>query len=1436
MAVLSKFCSHLASGARNLFNFPSAIGEVASTGAHLSLLALATQTTKDIEPTCTTTSPSSMILPLGTDTASECVKLAVIVALVLGLSSLGSVTQTAACQYRVQRDSVVKSLAADLSEKSSKAAEDASLIKDLTNKLSDLDHQHQQDIENIEADHAGELSCRDTELAAIKMQHQRTIDDIHLDHSEELSRRDIQISKINTQHQHEIDQVKSNHANELSLLSVDIEDARRENAHKQSEIASLRVQLKTEKERRAKPQVMRQTMANWDRIQKRDEKHELEMKQLQTNHSAALTARELEIKGKYDLELAAVVATTENRVKKAVEAELQAAKTANRDTEQLRTEVTILQRNVSLLKRQLRQAESSTRNHVDFGSDQREAESKAKIAILQTENKVLKEKAANAKEALRVCDASKIRLGKQRCENESDLTLKAEVARLKMKVQELEDLLRSAATPCNGDCAASKARHDELQAVIRNNRDVFERGKKHKNKQHRETTTRLEGEKMALQKEIKDLRMQLADQRQLVKSQEQQSKLSPVYTIISQDPNPLPSPSVNSNSDPTTSELNGIVEDTVAGMSVAEPETAPPSPTPFDVSAVTDTTTEEEKDVRQDENMTPHLVRTIREQEHKEETDSMGEKSTSEGYGVTPKKTEPIPEEPIPEEPTPDTLTTTMAETTIIDEPLVETNSTTKDATMKDSMPSEPTVTSPAPLAATIAEPDPDVLPDAVPANDPSDIDERMDTSNLPASQAEPTPPSAPLFSFGGANFVFEPSTQPFDFGAQHNQMPVEDHEMSGAEGRFTAQISGSADTGQHPENPMAYDYTGPAQSSDNSALYDLAMILKQYSSPSQPKTTSDGSAPRFDQSTEPVAMPSVPALPTAPNDGMQGQELASFPSIPGLQTDNIGGHPGQAADNQVDGSNISAPTAVEDSEMLAWKNLALIQAQHGPKTVPSVQSTAKTTPYQEPISTIPIDPSLLPGGVIDQPEPQAEPQPEAQPLTPARKVQRLPTRLRRPANLKPFEYNKDVERDHLLPKSQAAENLPLIVDLPDGGFSGSANRTPQAQQPPPSPPKVRTSSPVKRSSALAYDPLGKGKNKRSIFDDPTLFEKRPSSSSSHSELSDSDFSDCEGFGSKSDPSPTNPWNFSTAALRPQISSAPPKITEAPANPSDIDAENDDIYGHDDDSKKHAGPSSSHHQSDPAPSNHPHSTAVEPPRGVDHAGDKGKKRRADGSGGRDEDGSHVFSWSDWLNGSPSSSASAGGMEQRPVSTLPGLGSASGGASTPAFRHSTKAELDQVCRDMGIEPEDVWDTGTGSGGSGGKKDCNSHDQQDAPGANYNNNNDEDDDDAEILAAMRQNGMDSSDGADATDAMDHTEDNNTNPSSSSNNNNNTHNSNSDNDDDDLHSLTPAQRRYLDISSLTDEEKKHGRDMHKMYLDVEGECERPCRWCRELGLSWK
>ncbi|KAL8748473.1 MAG: hypothetical protein Q9184_007280, partial [Pyrenodesmia sp. 2 TL-2023] len=1388
-----------------------------------------TRTAKNIDPTRTNTSPSVISPTLGTDTASECVKFAIVVALLLGLSPLGSVIQAAVCQYRVQRDSVVKILAADVKEKSSKAAVDAILIQDLTAKLSDLASRHRHDIDKVKADHAEDLCCRDTDLTGIKAQYQRSIDEIKLDHLEELSRRNTQISKTNALHQQEIGQVKLNHANKLSLLSVDLRDVRKENAHKQSQITSLEIQLKSEKERREKPQVMRQTMANWDRIRKRDEKHELEIKQLETDHCAALVARELELKGKHDTELAAVVATTEQRVKKALGAELEAARAANRDTEQLRTEVIILQRNVSLLKKELRRANSSTQNHVDFGSYQREAESKAKIEILQTENKDLRKKIANAKEPLRVLNASKTASEKQRCANESDLASKAEVELLKKKVRDLEDLLESAAAPCNGDCAASKAQYDELRAVIRNNRDVQERAIKYKNKQLvevRDSRNRLQDElnackedKKSLLTENQNLKTQLAAQQRLASSNKNQLNLSQIHIISSEDPQL--SPSISTNAKAVTSVIGSAIIDAPVDTSPTEPVPSSPLPTTHKILAATKTSIE--KKITMEEAITTSEVENAPEENQTVAED----RNTATEESTAPKKNTILEEENTSpgEKNTPNEEETTMGST-------AEMESTAMDSEMKDSKPTDPNSTTPDSMSTGIPEQDVDVLPDAAPNDPPADIDECMETSPFPVSQVEQQPPPVPLFSFGRANSLSKPSTKPFSFGFQQNQMPSKDHEMTTAEeAHVTAQTSGLAGAGQHFDNTMTYNYTGLAQASHNHALYDLAMILKQHSIPSQPNTITDAPAPRLDQSTEPVATPSIPTLPTAQNDGVQDQEPASFHSVPGLQTANIGGHSGQAADKKVDGSNASAPTAVEDSVTLAWKNLALLLATHGPATVPSVQSTANTTPYQEPAPIIPIDSSLLPGGVVDQPEPQVEPQSQVPPITPVRKVKPLPTRLRRPANLKPFEYNKDADRDHLLPKSHVAGQLPLIVDLPDGGFSGLANQTSQPQ-PPPSPPKCRTSSPVKRSSAPSYDPLGKGKGKYSIFDDPTLFEKQPSSSSSSSDLSSDDFEDCEGFGSKSGPSPTNPRNFSTTALRHKSSA--PKITEAPTNPSDIDAENEEIYGRDDDGvrKKNSGPSSSHHPSHPASSNHP-STSVEPPRGVDHAG-KGKKRSADGSGVRAGMLSHASS-PDESSPSPSSTS---GTEQRPAASgLPGLGSANGTATSavPGFRTSTKAELDQVCRDMGIEPDDVWDGAANNdamdAGDNEERNNNHRDQdgcEDAAAANRDDDDDDGDDDgamhmpsdAEILEAMRQNGI----GSDiaAEDMMDRSQDND--------------NNNNDDDDDGLQGLTEEQKHYLKIHFLTEEEKTQGREMHKLSLDVDGKCEKPCRWCREMGRDWK
>lgn len=1422
MAVVGKVWSHFASGARNLFNLSSTIGEAASVGAQVSLFEAATRITDSAATTRTATSPSSTELSLRTDTASECVKFAILVALALGLSSFSSITQTSVCQHRAQPDSAVEA------------------------RITDHDAQHQREMGRVESDHVKEMIRRDELAKDTNARHQRQIDDIRSQHSRELSRRDKQFTDAVTQHQQQINQLKSHHPTQISHVSIELKDERRLNKMNMSRISSLETQLKAKRDKDEEDMGPRKGLIMRGLMQKQNlrDTHTAEKKQMVDDHAAALKAQKLEFESRLEAKLTETINETEKRVKQEVKAELEAARAGEIETKNLRLQVDTHKRDASALKIRLRQAESSVQNHIDFRSDQREAESKAKIEILQTENKDLKKKVANATEALRVCNASKTGIEKQRCANESDLVSKVEVDLLKKKIREFEDLLKSAAVPCNGNCPASKAQYDELRAVIRNNRDVFERGKKHKNKQHREVTARLEGEKIALQKELKDLHMQFAEQQQPAKSQEQQSKLSPVYTIITQDANPLPSPPVNPESDPTATIINGIIEDTVADMSVAGPVAAPPSPTPFEVSAVTDTTAKE-KDVNPEEQMTSHLAKTTREEEQMGAMNPKGEVSTPAEDEVTPKETEATPEEP-----TPNDSTTTIAETATTREPLAETDSSMMDTTMKDSTSDEQAANSPEPVASQGLKLDADVLPDAAPTDHPNHADECMGDSPSPASRAEQQPLRAPLFSFGGANFASTPFTQPFDFGLQQNQMPVNDCEMTTAEEAHLAEeiarhsrsdppphpvhTSGFAGAGQQPDNPMTYDYTGPAQSYDNSALCDLAMMVKPYSSPGQPTTITDGSAPRLDQSTEPVAMPSIPTVPTAPNDGLQGQEPASLPPIPGLQTVNIGGQPGQAADSQVGGPTTSAPTAVEDSEMLAWKDLAQIQDNHGLKTVPSVQSTAKTTTYQEPTPIIPIDPSLLPSGVVDQHEPQAGPQPEAPLVTPARKVRPLPARIRRPANLKPFEYNKDADRDHLLPKPHVAEKLPLIVDLPDGGFSGSANQTSEPQQPPPSPPKVRTSSPVKRSSAPLYDPLGKGKGKgkASIFDDPTLFEKQPSSSSFSSDSeSDADFSDCEGFGSKSKPSPTNPWNFSTAALR-QKSSAP-KITEAPTNPSDIDVENDGIYGRDDDdSKKHDGPSSSHHPS----------TIVEPPQGVDHAGRR-KKRSADGSGGRGRGDSRASSsLSEW---SDASSSDSKGIEQR-VSGLPGLGSANGASASgvPAFRQSTKAELDQGLGDLGLTWDDIYAAGReeGAAGSGNNEEQgnNRHDQdgaQDASGANCNNKNDDDDDDgegemptdAEMLEAMRQNGMDSDTPADDDDdVMDHTEDNNI-PTKIPATNNST-------EEDDLKDLTPERKHYLDIGALTEEDKKHGREMHKLSLDAEVPCQLPCRWCREMGLDWK
>lgn len=1186
---------------------------------------------------------------------------------------------------------------------------------------------------------------------------------------------------------------------------------------------------------------MRQIVANFDRINKLKETHSSEQQQLVDKHAADVKAREVEMESRHEAKLAEAIAQTEKRVRGEVKAELEAARRGKIAVDEHRIKVDILERNAVLLKKELRQTQSSAQNYIDFGSARREAELKAEIMALQTKMKELTKKAASTKEALRVCNASKTGSEKQQCANEADTVSKVEVDRLNAKVRQLEEMLRSATRACNGECQASKARIDELQFVIRNNREHFDRGKQHKNKQHRQVTERLEREKAALQKEKEDLQKQLADQQR--PANVQALNLSQIYTIISQDPDPLPNSSLSSNFELISSTTNKTVEEAVVDMSPTKPNTLQLPPTTHEALKATET----------------HLA---------DDMASMDE-DVSTGNNQTPAEEE-----------------TTVG-------PTAEADSTTKDATMNDSMPVEPTFTSPIPLSTNVAGPDGDVLPDAGPHDPPTDVDESMEESTLPASQAERAHPVEQATWFDG--FV-----GPYDTSIAFNP----------------------AGAGQQSGNAMAYNFTGPGQVTGGAATCDLAQILKRLSSPSQPNMATSGSISPNDQPGEPMAASSTPASSTAP---IQGPEPVSFASISYPPTADTGTQPGQAVDSQVEQFTAPAPTSEDKNAIEASENLALLLATHGVTLISSVQSTNRTIPYQEPTSITPIDSSLLPNGVIDQPEPQPEPQlsprkihalhprrrplpegvnnpPATPPVTPARKVAAIPKRLRRPANLKPFEYNEDAGRDPLLPKPQVAENLPLIVDLPDGGFSGSANNTSQSRPPPPppSPPKFRTGAPVKRSSVRTYGSSEHG----SIFNDPLFFDL-PDDDDEFS----ADFEDVEGCQRQ------------------------PQILDAPTDLSEIDNENDDFYGRDDDSKNSNGdPFLSHHSSDPASSHHP-STYVEPPRGVDHSGE-GKKQGADWSGGRGEVESRSSSSSISSLASSCDEDLSRAVEYRLATRLPGLASA-----VPAFREVPNAELDEDLGELGVSMDDIC--GTGDGGdaannsasadkigaqnnsgdnhhdnsedahgancnndNGGgeidmptaeqnnttinhpisenasaancnivdgdgemdmhtdeqttKTDANTHhNSKEASGANRNNNNDNNGDnetrqptDEDLLEALRQNGTDpdsyfhnavtnllpaagstAAPNTDANannngddDAMDHTEDNAAAATSNQ------------EEDNDMKGLTDAEKQYLNIAALSEEEKRAGREMHQMHLDAEAECQLPCRWCRELGLSWR
>ncbi len=1201
---------------------------------------------------------------------------------------------------------------------------------------------------------------------------------------------------------------------------------------------------------------MRQIMANFDRINKLNETHASEQQQLMDKHAADVKARELELKCRHEANLAKAIAQTEQRVRGEVKAELEVARRAKIAIDEHRIKVDILQRNAVLLKKELRQTQSSAQNHVDFGSARREAELKAEISTLQTKLRELTKKAASTNEVLRVCNASKTGSEKQQCANEANTVSKVEVDRLNAKIRELEEMLRSATRRCNGECQASQARIDELRFVIRNNREQFDRGKQHKNKQHRQVTERLEREKAALQKEKEDLQKQLADQQR--PATVQALNLSQIYTIISQDPDPLPTSSLPSKFELIPSNTNATVNEAVVDKSPTKPSTSQLPPNTHEALKATKThsahdTTSKDAEVSTENNQTPAEGETI-----------VG--------------------------------------------PVAEGDPTTTDATMKDSQVIEPTSTSPVPLSTNIAGPDGDVLPDAGPHNPPIEVDESMEESTLPANQAEQARPVEQATWFGGFGGPYGPST-----------------------------AFNPAGVGEQSGNAMAYDFTGPGQISGDAATYDLAQILKQLSTPSQPNTAPSGSIPQDDQPSEPMAISPTPALPTAP---IQGQEPVSFPSIPCPPTADTGAQPSQAANDQVDQSTAPAPTSEDNSAIEASKNLALLLAKHGVTPVSSVQTSSSTTPHQDPTSIAPIDSSLLPNGVTDQPEPQLSPRkihalrprrrplpegvnnpPATPPVTPARNVAAIPRRLRRPTNLKPFEYNKDAGRDPPLPKPHVTENLPLVVDLPDGGFSGSASHPSQSQPPPPpSPPKFRIGAPVKRSPARTYGSSKYG----SIFDDPLFFDKP----NDDDDDDFADFEDVEGFQRQ------------------------PQILDAPTDLSENDNENDDFYGHDDDSKNQNGdPSSSQQPSDPASSHHP-STSVEPPRGVDHSGE-GEKRGADGSAGRGEVDSRSSSSLSSPNWS-SDEDSAEGVKQRLATGLPGLGS-----PVPAFRDVPNAELDVDLGELGVSMDDIFGTGDGGdasssakgsgnteaqdnnanthhtsedasaanrnnvdgdggmdtptderkihgtnypisedasranynnndGGNGGPDvsmqehdaDANNHNnREDNPAANHNGGNEtRQPTDEELLEGLRQNGIDpdsyfhnaianllpasgftaapntdadanannnadddpmdlfaNTNGTANTETAD-TEAGDTNTNTHKNSNGAEEQNGDGDDDDDMKGLTDEEKAYLNIAALSEEEKKLGREMHQMHLDAEVECQLPCRWCRELGLSWR
>ncbi|KAI4112609.1 MAG: hypothetical protein LQ345_006266, partial [Seirophora villosa] len=158
------FVSKVAAAINYLFgsSAPAAEDPTAATRAPLTMAA--TRASRYLRSSGTTTSPLSMITVSALDAAYVSLQVCLVLVLLLLASSIGSTIRAALVEYRLQRDSLVRALAAENGSMDELAEHNGATIRDLNRRLRAMDARHQRELDSASRQHASAIDGLRSEM------------------------------------------------------------------------------------------------------------------------------------------------------------------------------------------------------------------------------------------------------------------------------------------------------------------------------------------------------------------------------------------------------------------------------------------------------------------------------------------------------------------------------------------------------------------------------------------------------------------------------------------------------------------------------------------------------------------------------------------------------------------------------------------------------------------------------------------------------------------------------------------------------------------------------------------------------------------------------------------------------------------------------------------------------------------------------------------------------------------------------------------------------------------------------------------------------------------------------------------------------------------------------------------------------------------------